>query len=272
MKWRSNISISPDCNRVSDSRRAYVMGSLKHPHPGSLAIAIFVYAPFMSFSGYNAILHSGRYYQSNEAEGKMLLQQYFYNTWILIKSNNHKHLQNVRDSKSFPTTTITRIISCILGVWKNLTKTRVVHPEIFSFEIGHVSHWLNKPISPSMEAWWIEKKKGVNACRTILELCGSGGEQCKLSSGGVTCHLQISWAIPLFFNPSKHKWAHTIQWRKSQSLYHRHPINSGVCNPGSREVQHFFVSSFLRQNFNTGCWSWINMWYNKCTKHHGDVG
>lgn len=50
-----------------------------------------------------------------------------------------------------------------------------------------------------MEAWLLEKEKCVNVCRTALGLCGSGGEQHRLSSRGVSRHLQISSAIPLFF-------------------------------------------------------------------------
>lgn len=71
MKWRSNISISPAWNHVSESRRAYVMGSLRQPQPGCLVIAILVYAPFMSFSGYNTALNSGRHHQSNKVEAKI---------------------------------------------------------------------------------------------------------------------------------------------------------------------------------------------------------
>lgn len=134
MKWRSNISILPHCNHASESKRAYAMGFLRHSGPGPLVIVISVYAPFMSSSGNNATLHSGRYHQSNEAEGKMLVKQtFFYNTWILIISNNHINVQKVRDAKSFPTTALTKSISCIFGVWKSLIKTRVVHTEFFRF-------------------------------------------------------------------------------------------------------------------------------------------
>lgn len=99
----------------------------------------------------------------------------------------------MRKAKSFPTITLTKCISCIFGVMKSLTRIRVVHIEVFSFEVYCVFHGINKPMSQSGSMVDREKtKKGLECLREMLWLYGGCGEQCKLNSESVIHNLQVS--------------------------------------------------------------------------------